>query len=260
MKYAAPLKFAAWMSSNEHKDKKLGHIYRYHGRSDSHSIALCQFIVEDLLTASEPLRQASGIHRVVFGVNLKHTFTQSAKSKTLDLALGYPVEGYIPSLFEGPIDRVYEMRQVILACEAKTAMTEHGKSQPRIFDELSSSHEIVHRGDNGAIAAGVTVVNIANRFISPLRQKPGVPIHWSKHKQPHATEKMTTHLRGLPIRDKGSEVGFDAYTTIVINCDNEGPAGIWETTPAPQPGDRDHYDTFIDRIVARLNIILSKES
>jgi hypothetical protein len=50
-------------------------------------------------------------------------------------------------------------------------MTEHGKSQPRVYDELSSSHEIVHQGRQDAIAAGITVVNVAPRFISPLRQR-----------------------------------------------------------------------------------------
>jgi hypothetical protein len=126
-------------------------------------------------------------------------------------------------------------------------MTEHGKSQPRIFDELGSSHEIVHQGDREAIAAGITVVNIASTFVSPLRQK-GRKLHVSKHKQPHAAERMINHLRGLPIRDVIDAVGFDAYATIVVDCDNQGPVSLWTDPPAPQPGDRDHYDTFVMRI------------
>jgi hypothetical protein len=57
-------------------------------------------------------------------------------------------------------------------------------------------------------------------------------------------------LRGLPIRDSDDGVGFDAYTTIVADCDNQGPARLWIDPPAPQPGERDHYDTFIARIAA----------
>lgn len=135
----------------------------------------------------------------------------------------------------------------MIACEAKTVMTEHGKSQPRVFDELASSHEIVHQGDREAIAAGITVVNIAETFISPLRQKGG-ELYISKHRQPHATARMVEHLRGLPIRDTVDGFGFDAYATVVIDCDNRGPARLWELPPAPQPGDRDHYATFVDRI------------
>ncbi len=44
------------------------------------------------------------------------------------------------------------------------------------------------------------------------------------------------------------ETGFDAYATVVVDCDNQGPAFLWTDTPAPQPGDRDHYDTFILRL------------
>ena len=71
-------------------------------------------------------------------------------------------------------------------------MTEHSKSQPRIFDELGSSHEIVHQGDRQAIAAGITVVNIAATFISPLLEEQDfLDI---KRKQPHAAERMIDHF------------------------------------------------------------------
>src|SRR5688572_10192448 len=106
------------------------------------------------------------------------------------------------------------MKKVIFSCEAKACMTEHSKSQPRIFDELSSSHAIVHAGDNNAIAAGITVVNLAKRFVSPLRQKiPGAELEWTEHNQPKAASRMVDHLRGLPIRDNLTEPGFDAFAT-----------------------------------------------
>lgn len=127
-------------------------------------------------------------------------------------------------------------------------MTEHGKAQPRIFDELSSSHEIVHGGRADAIAAGVTVVNIAASFVSPLRQRKGEVIYASIHKQPHVTERMVNHLRGLVVRERPEGVGFDAYCTIVVDCDNQSQVSLWTTSPAPQAGDSDHYDTFVNRI------------
>ncbi|MBX3413630.1 MAG: hypothetical protein KF708_13145, partial [Pirellulales bacterium] len=152
-----------------------------------------------------------------------------------------PPTRFVHTIYPGEIERV------LVSCEAKTVMTEHGKSQPRVFDELGSSHEIVHQGDREAIAAGITIVNIAERFVSPLRQKNRKP-HYSIHKQPHATERMVAHLRGLPIRDSIDESGFDAFATVILDCDNQGPAALWTDPPAPQPGDRDHYDTFIRRI------------
>jgi len=198
----APQDFAAWLTSHEHRDPLYGWRYRYHSRSDAHSV---------------------------------------------DLAIGTPAaidrtERLAGVIYPGEIDRV------LIACEAKTCMTRHAKSQPRIFDELGSSHEIVHQGDREAMAAGINVVNIAATFVSPLRQKTRKRLHISHHKQPHAAERMIDHLRGLPIRDTVDGTGFDAYATIVVDCDNQGPVTLWTDPPAPQPRDRDHYATFVKRI------------
>jgi hypothetical protein len=100
------------------------------------------------------------------------------------------------------------------------------------------------------------VVNIASTFVSPLRQK-SKELYVSKHKQPHAAERMVNHLRGLPIRDSVDGTGFDAYATLVVDCDNQGPTTLWTEPPAPQRGDRDHYETFVKRIAgafARLGL------
>ncbi len=191
------------------------------------------------------LRDHALADRIVYGINARHTFP-NGKRKTLDLAIGTAAAVNETPRF-GDAIHAGGIERVLIACEAKTVMTEHGKSQPRVFDELGSSHEIVHQGDRQAIAAGITVVNIAGTFVSPLRQK-SKKLHISQHKQPHAAERMVNHLRGLPIRESVDETGFDAYATIVVDCDNQGPAMHWSKPPAPQPGDRDHYDTFIDRI------------
>ncbi len=59
---------------------------------------------------------------------------------------------------------------------------------------------------------------------------------------------MIEHLRGLPVRDDVGKVGFDAYASVVVDCDNIHTVHLWTDPPAPQPGDADHYDTFIARI------------
>ena len=145
------------------------------------------------------------------------------------------------------LEVVNALSRLLIACEAKAVMTEHGKSQPRLFDELSSSHEIVHQGDQETIAARIVMVNIASTFASPLRQK-SKRLHFSRHDQPMVTARMIQHLRGLRIRDNVGEVGFDAFCTFVVDCDNQTGCTLFTDSPAPQPGDPDHYDTFIDRI------------
>lgn len=252
----APEAFAEWLSNHRHRDKKLGHTYLYHSRSDAHSIALCLGILNDILDRCPVLQQQALRGDVACGINLKHKWAAAKKVKTLDLALGLPLNPLkgTPPLSESKAKRalrivkVEALADVLISCEAKSVMTEHKKSQPRVYDELSSSHEIVHQGRQDAISAGVAVVNIAETFVSPLRQKPGQALHVTKHNQPQVTQSMVAHLRGLPIRESIGEVGFDSYCTIVVECDNETISRLWLSPPAPQPGDPDHYETFLDRI------------
>jgi hypothetical protein len=244
---SAPEKFCNWLKAHEHIDRLLGHKYRYHSRSDAHSIALCKFIGEDLLASSPLLRDQALLGKVAYGINIPYLWP-NGKRKAIDLAIGLPKKLSAESDIFG-IQRALELTDVFVSCEAKTVMTEHKKSQPRVFDELSSSHEIVHQGNPQAIAAGITVVNISKTFVSPLRQKAADSVFVSPHRQPQVTESMVNHLRGLPIRNETSQVGFDAYSTLVINCDNVHVAELWTDPPAPQPGDPDHYDAFVRNIV-----------
>lgn len=244
---SAPEKFAAWLAHHKHVDRKYGHTYKYHPRSDAHSIALCTFIAEDLLEQSDILHAQAARGEVAYGINVEHTWP-NGKRKTVDLALGQPKTSDLADSKIPGIRLANSFEQLFVSCEAKTVMTEHKKSQPRIFDELSSSHEIVHQGTQGAIAAGITVLNIAGSFASPLRQTSKKDLVVTKHRQPDVTASVVKHLRGLPIRDSIGQVGFDAYCTVVVECDNRTTARLWTDAPAPQPGDPDHYDTFVGRI------------
>jgi hypothetical protein len=194
----APDNFCEWLAKHEHTDRLLGHKYRYHSRSDAHSIALCTFIAEDLLAQSPILRDQALLGKVAYGINVPHLWP-NGKKKAIDLAIGPPKELCEESDIAG-IRKALEFTEVVLSCEAKTVMTEHKKSQPRIFDELSSSHEIVHQGSPNAIAAGITVVNISKTFVSPLRQRAGNPLFVTEHTQPRVAESMVNHLRALPVR------------------------------------------------------------
>ena len=100
-----------------------------------------------------------------------------------------------------------------------------------------------------AIAAGITVVNASKTFVSPLRQSSGKETYVTVHNQPHVTAKMVKHLRGLRTRETTGDVGFDLYTTIVVDCDNVGKASLVTGAPAPQPGEVDDYEGFVRRFV-----------
>lgn len=243
----APENFAAWMSTHIANDRQHGRtVYRYHPRSDYHSRALCQLILADLLAACPVLAAHARMGSVVGGVNAKVTFS-NGNSKTLDLAIGLPVSpGRAPV---APL--VIEMApigQLRISIEAKQCMTEHSKTKPRLFDELSSSHEIVHRGVSSAIACGIVVVNIAERYASPTRQIATGDVLFTQHAQPAAARSIVEHLRRLERRENIGDAGFDAFSTIVTDCDNTGGCALHESDPAPQPGELDHYRSFIDHM------------
>lgn len=244
---SALAKFEGWLAKHQHRDPKYSHVYKYHPRSDAHSIALCTFLADDLLAQCDAIREQAAAGKIAFGINIKHLWP-NGKKKTIDLAIGRS-KNLDPggSSIKG-FPKAVEMSEVFISCEAKTAMTEHKKSQPRIFDELGSSHEIVHQGRPDAIAVGITMVNIADKFASQLRQKSRKKVFYLLHRQPGVTASMIEHLRGLPIRDAVGQQGFDAYCTFVVNTDNISSASLWTEPPAPQPGDKDHYQTAVSRI------------
>lgn len=142
---SAPERLAAWLAKHEHRDPKFGHVYRYHPRSGAHSTALCQFIIQDLLAACPVLRQHAEGGEVVYEVNVPYLWPGSQKQKTIDLAIGRPPRKVLTEPGSGMgIVRQKEMAEVLVSCEAKAVMTEHKKSQPRVYHELNSSHRIVH--------------------------------------------------------------------------------------------------------------------
>jgi hypothetical protein len=73
-------------------------------------------------------------------------------------------------------------------------------------------------------------------------------VAYTPHKQPAAAQGIVDILRGLQRRSDVGAVGFDAFSTIVIDCDNLGPCKLHEGPPAPQQGDLDFYNAFIDDI------------
>jgi len=243
-----PEEFVQWMSGYKHRDPLTGFTYQYHPRSDSHSKILCKAVLKDLLDACPTLASQAKEREVVYGINVEVESPVTGKRKTLDLAIGLPSEE--PRLVDDARPPIQEAKigRVLLSCEAKSVMTEHSKSKPRVYDELNSSHDIVHQGWPDAIATGIAVVNIAATFVSPLRQRVGLALHITRHTQPKAATEMVKHLRGLRIRQKVGDYGFDAYACLVVECNNEcAEVRLWSEAPAPQPTEPDHYGNFLRR-------------
>jgi len=227
-----PIKYSQWMSDYKYIDMQ-GRSYQYHPRSNVYSNMLCTFLIEDILNNCRDLSSKIATGELSYGINAPHMWETTKKQKVLDLV-------------------IRQDNHVIFSCEAKSVMTEHAKAQPRVYDELNSSHDIVHQGNNESFAAGLVVINIADTFISPLKQN-GEDLELNYHVQPHAVENMISHLEGLPIRRSIKESGFDALGIIVISCDNVTPVTFYEELPAPQEGSPYHYQSFLDLICRKIS-------
>lgn len=67
----APERFAEWMRQYQHVDRRYGHVYYYHSRSDAHSIALCTEVLRDLLAICPTLSAQAERDEVVFGIKAR---------------------------------------------------------------------------------------------------------------------------------------------------------------------------------------------
>src|SRR4051794_3233592 len=92
------------------------------------------------------------------------------------------------------------------------------------------------------------MINIAKNFISATRQRRDLPVEITQHQQPEAAGSMVAHLRRLPVRSEMDRVGLEAYCTFVVDVDNRKNTNLHLDLPAPQSGDIDHYETFLNRI------------
>lgn len=246
--------------------------WQYHSRSDLHSKVACWGVLLDLLQQSNLLRQHAAQGKVVLGINHKMRDHQTGREKTLDLVVARHAEptpatqtladlavaysivlsapqeaalAKLPPLYVGPVGAV------LVALEAKAAMTAFTKALPRLYDELNSSHQTVHAASSNALAVGLAMVNASASFMSPdLNRKPRQPKVVSAHRQPADALKTITKIRELPRRSGAAGHGFDGLGVVVVSAVNDGKTAIdlVATSPAPQPGDVLHYETMITRV------------
>ena len=153
----------------------------------------------------------------------------------------------LPPLMRAPVG------SVLMALEAKACMTAHQRALPRFYDELNSSHLTVHGSSDQAIAVGFAMVNVAKSYLSPDLNKANRQANpiWSQHKQPRDAGLAVEKARQLPRRAKVGDVGYDAFSIVIVDMSNDhSPVKLVTTAPAPQPGDIHDYNTMLARLSA----------
>lgn len=240
---------------------------QYHSRSDHHSKVACWAIVFDLLDTCPTLLDHVADGRVFIGINHRINDFINGKSKNLDLVICLPgsrkrfrdtfqsmvAKYYIQldpveksRLAAFPILERREVGTVLVALEAKACMTAHQKSWPRLYDELNSSHNIVHGASDDSIAAGFVFVNAASAHHSTVP-----PHNVNRHNQPADTIGTIDTIRQLRRRSGTGQAGYDALGISVIDLVNDGsPVQIVPPPVGLLPTDPLSYDQLIQRICA----------
>lgn len=226
----------------------------------------------DLMQTSGLLRSHVESGKVAFGINHQMVDFVNHKEKDLDLVLCRPGSGTgpkrkaytlsslatkwgieltedeqarldaLPVLTEAPVGHV------LVALEAKACMTEHGKAGPRLYDELNSSHQIVHGATSQALAVGFCMVNAADKFYSPTNRHNGPDAN--VHNQPRAAQKAIEAVSRLPRRSGSNDRGYDGLGIVVVDLPNDGvtPAKLVTEPPAPPVGNIFHYESMLHRV------------
>jgi hypothetical protein len=217
----------------------------YHPRSDKHSNALAEAIVEDLVAACPLIATRAAAGDVVYDLNFDLVY--GTATWNIDAVLGPPPTGVqAPPAGQAILRSTPSTIQI--GIEIKAVMTEHRKAVKNRKRDLEAHHEHVHNYASNAIAAGVLVVNIAPTFMSPLR---GGMI--TTHRNPTAlVQHAMNEANAINVRGGPTGYGLDAKTVIVVDMDNVNlPTTSFHTAaPAPPVGHPMQYDAFIQRLCA----------
>ncbi|MFW6107284.1 MAG: hypothetical protein ACOC8A_01190 [bacterium] len=214
----------------------------YHPRSDKHSNALCEAIVDDLVRGGPQIARRASDGRLVYDLNF--TISAGTSDWNVDLVLGAPPPGSPPPEGDAAIRKTLPST-VQIAIEVKSVMTEHRKAVKNRTRDLEAHHEHVHRYNNRTIAAGVLVVNQAETLKSPLRPRPTV------HRDPKAlVEHCIMQMRSITSRPGLHGEGLEAKAVLVVDVDNQdlSSARFVCRPPAPSVGDPLHYDAFLQAV------------
>lgn len=214
----------------------------YHPRSSKHGDALCSFFLADLIATCPALRNAAARRSIVFQRN--YTIDPDSPTRwNVDLVVGPPQAAVAGS---DPIVRA-DPREIWIAVDAKTIMTEHGKARRNRQRDLNSFQDIMHRRHARTIAAGLVLVNLSPKFQTPLaRRSGGLNVHKNVER---LVAEIVTMLSGLPrAQAAGAGQGIEALGVIVVSHSNlpGEPTTLITAPPAPAPGSALSYSRFVD--------------
>lgn len=223
----APLRYVAWI--NDH----IG----FNPRAQGHSNALCSFIDNDLRASISSLRRLLESEEAIFDLNIDVPTGGGPFSRNIDM--GYRLSA--------------TSAEVIMSVENKTTMTAHGRARKNRLGDLLAYCMHLHSHHPKAVAGFTIVINGAQTYKNPDEFS-----EVAKHKavlKPHELEATVDLFRRVSLRRKPTEKGDrpEALAIILVEYDGLNPAKLLARPPAPQPGEPNHYETFVRRMGESFN-------
>lgn len=207
----------------------------YHPRKTDVSDFIRRKFIADLLAASPRFGEHAREGRIACDLNVSLS-TPGGRTRKLDLIVGRPLDGtHVPPTAAADPLRKAKVAAPLLTIEVKLCMTEHRKATSRLIDELHASLEVVKAVKPSAVCVAVVVVNVGERFTSPLNL-PGP----NRHDRPVEIQRLIAKvLARVPV---GGAKAYDCLNVTVVDVDNETR---FEVPPAPYdvPPERSYAST-----------------
>lgn len=230
---------------NESREWKYPKDVPYHPRSDSHGGAQSRYFVDDLLHESSNIQEAANRGEIVYQEDYD-VGDPRGLGWNVDLVIGPPSGNVQKTVNEGmargpPSD-------IWLAADAKSIMTEHQKARRNRQRDINSFADIMHNHSERAIVCGILLLNLAEQFDSPTRDPDDITDHPN-------IERIVGEIVDLfdSIDRSEGEISrnLDGAGLVVVDHTNlsedVGQTQLITEEPAPQPGERVHYRTFVQQ-------------
>jgi len=231
---------------NQEREWKYPKNVPYHPRSDSHGGAQSRYFVDDLIYESDAIAEAAREGNLVYAEDYD-VGDPRGLGWNVDLVMGPPA-GDVQAPLEGGM-AVGPPSEVWLAADAKSIITEHQKARRNRQRDINSFADIMHSHHSEAITCGILLLNIADRFDSPTRDPDDVTDH------PHIDRivgEIVDLFDSIDRSEGEMSANLDGVGLVVVDHtnleDDVGDTEMVTREPAPQPGERVHYRTFVSEM------------
>lgn len=227
---------AEWLAEND-----------YHPRSPAHGSASCLYLIDDMLHESDVFREVAREGKIVYQED--HNVGEGDSKWNVDLIIGPPREEVQTEIGDDVFLVEAEPEEVWLAIDAKSVMTEHGKARRNRQRDINSFADIMHSHYPGAVTGGILLINLADRFKSPLRDEDDITEH---DRIEDLVAETVDIFRDIDRAQGKVSPNVDGVGCVVVehtNLDDDHETRLVTEPPAPQKGDIVQYHEFLEIIL-----------